>query len=132
VGFGVRFSDGSSYQLIVSNAFGVATSPPVNLVVHCVDAAGTSPLSPYTNWATAATNIQDAITAAASNDLVIVTNGVYATGGKSADGGITNRVTIDKAIIVQSVSGPAATIIEGMGLRHGQWPARCSGCLVDK
>lgn len=110
---GVTFADAGNYQVIVSNAFGVVTSSVATLVFHCVDVACVNPVAPYLAWSTAATNIQDAITAAAAGDVVLVTNGLYATGGKSTDGAITNRVSIDKAIMVQSVNGANATVIQG-------------------
>jgi len=113
VASGVIGSDAASYQLVVSNAVGVVTSSVANLVIHFVATSGGNPISPYTSWATAATNIQSAITAAAAGDVVLVTNGVYATGGISIDGVITNRVSVNKAILVQSVSGPALTLIQG-------------------
>jgi len=91
----------------------VVTSSVANLVIHFVATGGANPLSPYTSWATAATNIQAAITAAVAGDVVLVTNGVYATGGISMDGVITNVVSVNKAILVQSVSGPTTTFIQG-------------------
>lgn len=45
--------------------------------------------------------------------MVLVTNGLYASGGKSVDGVITNRVTVDKAVLLQSINGANATIIQG-------------------
>ena len=110
---GVNFADAGNYQLVVSNAFGVATSAAVPLTIHCVDIAGINPVAPYLAWANAATNIQDAITAAVAGDVVLVTNGLYATGGKSMDGVITNRISLNKAILVQSVNGPGASVIQG-------------------
>jgi Immunoglobulin I-set domain/PKD domain len=110
---GVSFADAGNYQVVVSNAFGVVTSSVVPLVIHCVNVAGSNPIAPYSNWATAATNIQDAITASTAGDVVLVTNGLYATGGKSMDSVITNRIAVDKAILVQSVNGQNATIIQG-------------------
>lgn len=113
VATGVSFADAGNYQVVVSNAFGMVTSAVAQLVFHCVDAVGSNPIAPYSNWATAATNIQDAIAASAAGDVVLVTNGLYASGGKSMDAVITNRVSVDKAILVQSVNGPNLTIIQG-------------------
>ena len=129
VATGVSLADAGSYQLVVTNAFGAVTSAAVRLVVHCVDAAGASPATPYSTWANAATNIQDAISAALAGEVVVVTNGIYATGGKSTDGVITNRVSVDKAIIVQSVNGTAATVIQGAwdpATKNGPGAVRCA------
>jgi hypothetical protein len=78
-----------------------------------VDVAGLNPTPPYTTWATAATNIQDAIDAATAGEIVLVTNGVYATGGKVISEDLLNRVAVDKAIMVLSVNGAAYTVIQG-------------------
>ena len=109
----VSFTDAGNYQLEVSNAFGVVTSPPAIFVVHYVNVNGVNPVAPYSSWTTAATNIQNAITAATAGDVVLVTNGIYSTGVKSMDGGINNRVAIDRPILVQSINGAGATIIQG-------------------
>ncbi|MCX7872790.1 MAG: hypothetical protein N2487_05845, partial [Verrucomicrobiae bacterium] len=71
---------------------------------------------PGTNWTTAFRTIQQAIDTAATGDTVLVTNGVYETGGRTASiGSSLNRVVIEKKITVQSVNGPEATIIKGQG-----------------
>ena len=67
-----------------------------------------------TNWATAKQSIQAAVDASATGDRVVVSNGVYATGGRTYwFYALTNRVLIDKVITVESLNGPDVTIIAG-------------------
>jgi len=121
--------DAGLYQVVVSNAFGVVTSQVAQVVIHVVDAAGANPIAPYSTWATAATNIQDAINIAAAGDIVLVTNGVYATGGKVMAGDLTNRIALDKPVTVMSVNGYVATVIQGEwdpAVTNGPGAVRCA------
>jgi hypothetical protein len=80
-----------------------------------VSLESSNPTPPYTNWATAATNIQDAVDAAVAGDEIVVANGVYTVGGWTVDGTTTNRVAVGKPVLVRSVNGPGVTIIDGGG-----------------
>ncbi len=97
--------------------------------VHYVKATlfGATPVSPFTNWITAATNIQDAIDAANAGDFIVVSNGVYNAGGRVVFGAMTNRVVIDKTLTVQSVNGPASTAIAGF--RNANLPPTGIRCV---
>jgi hypothetical protein len=82
--------------------------------IHYVNVSNATPVSPFTNWTTAATNIQDAVDASTNGDLVLVTNGIYQTGGRELNNTPpTNRVTVTKTITLMSANGPSVTVIKG-------------------
>lgn len=105
--------DAGSYQVVVSNAFGAVTSAVTRVMIHCVDATSATSAFPYTNWFTAAASLQDAVDAAASGALVLVTNGIYDSGGRAMTGDLTNRVVVNKPVTLWGIAGPDQTIIEG-------------------
>ena len=86
---------------------------PATATTFYVNVSNTVPVAPYTNWPTAATNIQDAVDVSTDGDLVLVTNGVYAAGGRVLFGLLTNRLVISKAVTVRSANGPTTTFIRG-------------------
>jgi hypothetical protein len=104
-----------------SQPAGISATVTVHVVsqpVHYVAANSGNPVAPYTSWGTAASNVQDAIDAAAvPGALVLVTNGIFATGGRDATVQIsqpaTNRVTVDKSLTLRSANGPQFTVIQG-------------------
>jgi hypothetical protein len=96
-----------SAGVILANCSAVATT-------HYVDLNCTNATPPYTDWATAATNIQDAVDAAVAGDEVVVTNGVYNSGFRTNNAG-SSRVVVEKPLTVRSVNGPEVTTIRGGG-----------------
>jgi hypothetical protein len=117
-----------SFRLWLSLVIMITVLPVSAATLH-VWQNSPNPSPPYTNWLMAAHSIQEAINTAVAGDTVLVTNGVYATGGRAVSGSLTNRVAIDKAITVQSVAGPAVTVIVGAaapGGGNGDGAVRCA------
>ncbi len=88
-----------------------------------MDLNNASPAAPYDTWATAATNIQDAVDEAFAGIgcwwRLSNANGVYQTGGRVAPADpdmATNRLIVGKPLTVLGLGGPSATIIVGGGL----------------
>ncbi len=91
-----------------------------------VDVNSFMPMPPYSDWLTAANNIQDAIDAASPGDLILVNDGIYSSGGATVNNSAqTNRVAVNKAVTIQSVNGPNVTVIEGGGVWDLNAGVRC-------
>jgi len=71
-----------------------------------VDWMSSSSVSPYTNWATAAEDIQAAVNAASSGDTIRVANGFYR---------LSSEISVAKELTIESVNGPDATIVDAEG-----------------
>ncbi|MEI8120895.1 MAG: choice-of-anchor Q domain-containing protein [bacterium] len=83
---------------------------------------------PYTNWSVAAASIQTAINAADNGDSIVVSNGVYDSGGVAgfpAGSALPNRVAIYKGLTIRSLNGPTVTTIRGQG-PNGSSAIRCA------
>lgn len=91
---------------------------------------------PGTNWAQPKRTIQAALDLTVNNDTVLVSDGVYSNGGRTAVGQrTTNRVAVTNFYVtVQSVNGPAVTTIVGAG-PAGNSAVRCAylhtGCSLS-
>ena len=83
---------------------------------HYAAQNGQAPGGTYTAWGIAASNIQDAVNAATTNDTVWVGAGRYTVPPNAVVWMGTNVVYIDKPMTLRSSNGvPATTIIDGGG-----------------
>lgn len=95
-------------QVVVS--FLLALTFRVSASVLYVDGNGTHPTPPFTNWATAALTLQDAVDVTAAGDVILVADGVYSAGSGNTG---TTRVLVTNAITLASLHGPQVTTILG-------------------
>lgn len=108
---------------------GITSTVQISVVespVFYVAAASSTPEFPFGSWSTAASRIQDAISAATvAGSVVLVSNGIYAVGGATANGLLTNRVALTNAVSVLAIHGPQVTRIVGNG-PPGDGATRCA------
>lgn len=93
-----------------------------------------APQAPYDSWETAATEIQAALDLAGDGDTVLVTNGVYNTGGMPAPGStLTNRLCATKAVAIRSVAPTReGAVIVGAAADGGSYgPDAVRGVYLD-
>jgi len=114
-----RYWPACGVHLFAAALLVASTGNSLSATTHYVDLNSTNATPPYTNWAIAATNIQDAVDAAVAGDEIVVTNGTYASGGRAVYGNESNRVAVAKPLTLRSVSGPQFTIVSG------GWTYRC-------
>ncbi|MGH7967209.1 MAG: immunoglobulin domain-containing protein, partial [Limisphaerales bacterium] len=87
-----------------------------------VSQTSTTPVAPYGSWATAATNIQQAVNASAPGDYILVTNGIY-----------PGPVIITQPVPVLALSGARFTVIDGHRADRCVWMtnnARLDGFMI--
>lgn len=132
-GFGkdeVTFSYGQAglytVTLVVSNSAGaVATRTRedyirVGVGTAYVARAGNRDAYPYASWATAASNMQDAVDACVDGSLVIVSNGTYS---------LPRQVTVSNALTIRSRQGRDSVLLDSAGLRA--FYIADSGAVID-
>ena len=78
-------------------------------VTHYVSPTGGN-ISPFTSWANAATNIQDAVDIASADETIIISNGTYQ---------LNDQIVVEKRIIVQGNAGADASVVVAA------YPKRC-------
>jgi hypothetical protein len=88
---------------------------------YYVDLTSSSPTPPYTSWATAATNIQDAVNISVSNDIVLVADGHYS---------LSAEIVVNEPITIQSVNGYSSTTIDGQWLYRG-FHLGATDCIIS-
>jgi nitrous oxidase accessory protein NosD len=104
----------SLHLIVITQLLAVSSLSAATLYVSL---ESTNPTPPYTNWVTAATNIQDAVNVATAGDVVVVTNGMYPGG-----------VRVNKPLALQGVNGPQFTVINGGGTNQCASLAYSDGC----
>ncbi|MEM7394757.1 MAG: PKD domain-containing protein, partial [Verrucomicrobiota bacterium] len=127
----VTFPNAGTYDVILSASNDLSTVA-ATVTVHVVKgftnfvSLSGGHISPFTNWVSAATNIQAAIDAhIIPGGVVMVSNVVYASGGRTAGGQLTNRIVLTNRVRVSSVNGPEVTFIKGAG-PSGSSAVRCA------
>ena len=106
--------------LLVVTAFSCGFLPCAISDDHYAAQNGQTPAGSYTTWETAASNIQDAVNAATTNDTVWVGAGRYTVPPNATNYVGYNVVFVDRPITLRSSNGiPEQTVIDGQASNRG-------------
>ncbi len=104
------------FKRICSIAVSLSLLGQLYAATFYVDASRPDDSGLGTSWDSAKKTIQAAVDLTVDGDVVLVTNGVYATGTTQTPGyTLKNRVAVTKNITLRSVNGADVTVIEGSG-----------------
>lgn len=110
--FTFTYTNGGLYtvRLDVTNGAGeIATLIRTNYIFanlpHYVATNGTH-VSPFTSWATAATNLAAALAVTENDGTIYVTNGIHVVRGE---------LVVTQRVLITSMNGPGSTILRGSG-----------------
>ncbi len=107
---GHRMGRGLRFAILGLGIAVAATACATNVFVVPPDHPAAAPEYPFTSWATAATNIQEAHTAINTNggNVIYLTNGLYL---------LTNQVVVTKGVVLRSsnngATDPGGTVLDG-------------------
>lgn len=100
---------------VVLNAFNSDASASATVTVEVVSgftnfvAQGGMPVPPFTDWASAATSLYDAVQALPPGGVTLVSNGLFAE---------ERAISIDKPCEIRGVNGPGVTTVSGRGVHR--------------
>jgi hypothetical protein len=106
---------------------GVSATVSVHIVgpfTNYVAAASAAPVAPYTSWAQAASNLQDAVDVCPCGGVILVATGVYDRGGCMA-AGAGNRVALNRPVSMRAAGPVEDTLIVGVS-PPGNEAKRCA------
>lgn len=92
----------------------LAFLPNTPAAIHYVDVSNATPVAPYTNWASASTNIQMAIVWSDNGDEILVAPGRYRLYGSALE------LPNDKTLTLRSTQSRAA-VIDAQRLSYAMW-----------
>lgn len=95
---------GFQYRLFTAAFVAIVCASNASAVTNYVDIGNAAPQAPYTNWAMAATNIQDAVDVCAPGGTVLIADGFYL---------LSETILVTNTITICGANGAETAIVDG-------------------